>query len=197
MRRFALGPPTDRKIVLIELTGTRMSVVRMMPDGSTKRTERQLHTEAEARAVSAAIRKRVDRPRLRRAERRRHSAADPAGQADETSLEARPAGAGGRGGRLQPLSSTWTRPPRHAEPVLPRLAPRPVPNRRPRRRGRNRRRRAGRKRRRKRRETPTHSTSASSPLFGVVGAVLLAGLAFIVWDQFIKPPASSAPGGGR
>ena len=44
--------PTDRRIVVIELNSTRMSVVRLMPDGSSKRTERHLQTEAEARTVS-------------------------------------------------------------------------------------------------------------------------------------------------
>jgi hypothetical protein len=34
MRRFTLGSATDRKIVVIELDGTRMSVVQMLPDGS-------------------------------------------------------------------------------------------------------------------------------------------------------------------
>jgi hypothetical protein len=52
MRTFMLGSVTDRKIVVIELNGTCMSVVRMMPDGSTKRSEKDLSSESEARAAS-------------------------------------------------------------------------------------------------------------------------------------------------
>ena len=52
MRRFTLGSATDRKIVVIELDGTRMSVVQMMPDGSSKRNKKELSSEAEAQAAS-------------------------------------------------------------------------------------------------------------------------------------------------
>ncbi|MGO9809599.1 MAG: hypothetical protein ACLP53_02170, partial [Isosphaeraceae bacterium] len=52
MRRFSLGSATDRKIVVIDLDGTRMSVVQMMPDGSSKRNKKELRSEAEARAAS-------------------------------------------------------------------------------------------------------------------------------------------------
>jgi len=52
MRRFTLGSVTERKIVVIELNGTCMSVVRMMPDGSTKRSEKEFRSESEARAAS-------------------------------------------------------------------------------------------------------------------------------------------------
>jgi hypothetical protein len=52
MRRFALGSATDRKIVVIELDGTRMSVVQMMPDGSSRRNKKELSSEAEAQAAS-------------------------------------------------------------------------------------------------------------------------------------------------
>src|SRR5271157_3342149 len=52
MRRFSLGSATDRKIVVIELDGTRMSVVQMMPDGSSKRNKKELSSEAEAQGAS-------------------------------------------------------------------------------------------------------------------------------------------------
>ena len=51
MRRFSLGSATDRKIVVIEVDGTRMSVVQMMPDGSSKRNKKELSSEAEARSA--------------------------------------------------------------------------------------------------------------------------------------------------
>ncbi len=52
MRRFTLGTATDRKIVVIELDGKRMSVVQMLPDGSSKRNKKELSNEAEARSAS-------------------------------------------------------------------------------------------------------------------------------------------------
>src|SRR5262249_11744709 len=52
MRRFTLGSATDRKVVVIELNGTRMNVVRVMPDGSMKRTEQDLGSESAAQAAS-------------------------------------------------------------------------------------------------------------------------------------------------
>ena len=52
MRRFTLGSGADRKVVVIELDGRRMTVVRITPDGSTKRTEQVLGTEAGARAAN-------------------------------------------------------------------------------------------------------------------------------------------------
>ena len=52
MRRFSLGSATDRKIVVIELDGPRMSVVQMLPDGSSKRNKKELGSEADARAAS-------------------------------------------------------------------------------------------------------------------------------------------------
>jgi hypothetical protein len=55
MRRFSLGSATDRKIVVIELDGARMSVVQMMPDGSSKRTAKELSSAAEAQAASERI----------------------------------------------------------------------------------------------------------------------------------------------
>jgi hypothetical protein len=55
MRRFMLGSVTDQKIVVIELNGTRLSVVRRMPDGSTKRKEQELSSEAEARGASEQV----------------------------------------------------------------------------------------------------------------------------------------------
>ena len=52
MRRFTLGTTTDRKIVVIDLNGTHLSVVQMMPDGTTKRKEQELSSEAAARSAA-------------------------------------------------------------------------------------------------------------------------------------------------
>jgi hypothetical protein len=55
MRRFTLGSATSRKIVVIELNGARMSVVKMMEDGSSTRQQKELKSEDEARSASDKV----------------------------------------------------------------------------------------------------------------------------------------------
>src|SRR3954466_15109562 len=55
MRRFSLGSATSRKIVVIELNGARMSVVKMMEDGSSTRQQKELRSEDEARSASEKL----------------------------------------------------------------------------------------------------------------------------------------------
>ncbi len=55
MRRFALGPATSRKIVVIELNGARMSVLKMMEDGSSTRQQKELRSADEARSASEKL----------------------------------------------------------------------------------------------------------------------------------------------
>src|SRR4051794_9932009 len=55
MRRFTLGSATSRKIVVIELNGARMSVVKMMEDGSSTRQQKELRSEDEARSASEKL----------------------------------------------------------------------------------------------------------------------------------------------
>jgi hypothetical protein len=55
MRRFTLGSATSRKIVVIELNGARMSVIKMMEDGTSNRQQKELRSEAEARSASEKL----------------------------------------------------------------------------------------------------------------------------------------------
>ncbi len=52
MRRFSLATSAGRKIVVIDVTGTLMSVVQMGSDGSSKRNEKELGSEQAALAAS-------------------------------------------------------------------------------------------------------------------------------------------------
>src|SRR4051794_11260554 len=54
-RRFTLGSATDRKIVVIEVNGTNLTVLRVKPDGTTKRQSQSLLTEAAARSASEQL----------------------------------------------------------------------------------------------------------------------------------------------
>src|SRR5262249_5537029 len=47
-----LGSGSDRKIVVIELSGERMRVVQTMADASTKQSEKEFGSPAEARSAS-------------------------------------------------------------------------------------------------------------------------------------------------
>ena len=52
MRTFVLGSGQDRKFVHIEIQGQRMAVIQGKADGSTKRSEKELASEAEAISAS-------------------------------------------------------------------------------------------------------------------------------------------------
>lgn len=52
MRTFVLGSGQDRKFVHIEIQGRRMAVIQGKADGSTKRSEKELTSEAEAASAS-------------------------------------------------------------------------------------------------------------------------------------------------
>ncbi len=55
MRTFTLGTGPDRKFVVIEIDGPRMRVIQGKSDGTTKRSEKELASEAEARAASGRM----------------------------------------------------------------------------------------------------------------------------------------------
>ena len=46
-----MGTATDRTIVVIEVEGPRMNVLQMLPDGSSKRNNKELSSEREAQAA--------------------------------------------------------------------------------------------------------------------------------------------------
>lgn len=48
MRTFVKGEGPDRKFVMIEVQGRRMAVINGRADGSKKRTEKELASEADA-----------------------------------------------------------------------------------------------------------------------------------------------------
>lgn len=55
MRRFSLGEAVDRKVVVVEVKGTTLAVVRMKPDGSSAKQEQTLPSEAAARAAADKV----------------------------------------------------------------------------------------------------------------------------------------------
>ena len=51
MRTFTLGSGGDRKFVMLEVDGTRVSVIEGKPDGRTKRKDKELKSETEAQTT--------------------------------------------------------------------------------------------------------------------------------------------------
>ena len=184
MRRFTLGSVTDRKIVVIELQGTVMKVVQMMPDGSSKRSEKELKSEAEARSASermaseliargfveqvARDSKPVKPPRPAA------PASKPAAQSPEREEPV--------AGYLLDDVEEYAAP---AQPVLSRLAVAPVaqpasesaPKKK-------------KKPGKKKKQAANGDALDKRVLGGVaaVGALLLAGLGYVIYDGFLKPP---------
>jgi hypothetical protein len=187
MRRFALGTPADRKLVLIELQGANMSVIRMLPDGTSKRTDRKLATEAEAQAVSQQL----------AAELISRGYVEQNGHGSRPARSASQKGAAPRPARRAPLDDEFDpghlyhlveESPVSAEPLMPQLAPRPPvepaasPDVKKTKKG-------GKKKKKKSASSPDALDKRVLAVIGVVGAIFLAGLAYIIWDQFIKPPS--------
>jgi len=191
MRTFTLGTGTDRKSVVIELKGHRMSVVQMKPDGSTSRQEKELASEALARSAYEKMAQELCSRGF--VEKTNHGA-----------LKAKPATAATKPRPAQqPKPSTRVREPEEvnpsnlfddveepasAAPVITRLARAPQPsgasgevNGKPKKK-----KKSGKK---KRQKTAGEDGLDKRVLAGVAagGAVFVALIGFFVWDSFLKP----------
>ena len=81
IRKFTATSATDSKVVAIalELSGTRMTVVQKMADGTKKRSEKELTSEAEARSATEQLaRQLVSRGYIERVDRGPNPAANGA-----------------------------------------------------------------------------------------------------------------------
>jgi hypothetical protein len=181
MRRFTLGAATERKIVVIELSGTRVSVVRMKTDGSTNRTEKELKSEAEAKAVSDQMaRELISRgyveqvargPKPPKPQGTSSKPAPRAHESEEVGLYALAEEAVAPA-PVAPLIPRLAHPP-GAEPAAPSATKK----------------KKGAKKKRKNQAGDDYALD-KRVLAGIsaVGAVLLAALGYIVYDHFLKPP---------
>jgi len=183
MRRFTLGSVTDRKIVVIELNGTCMSVVRMMPDGSTKRSETELRSEAEARAASEQMAgELITRGYVERIARS-SKPAKPSATASKPVARARQR----EEVNPNPPFDDIGAPAATAAPVLPRLASapgaEPTADVAPKKKKKT----GGKKRKKK---TRSGDALDKRVLAGVaaVGVAFIGLIGFIVYDAFLKPP---------
>ncbi len=159
MRRFTLGSGKDRKIVVIEVDGVRMTVVKIAPDGSTKRSERDFLSEAKTRAASDQTASEL----ISRGYAEAGARAPERAKTAEVAVKARKLEEAAPGGAYDDLEVLAVA----APPVLQRLAAAPSAQSSTRDAPKKRKKRvAKRKRKRRRRQTATHSTSESWPASG-------------------------------
>jgi hypothetical protein len=184
MRRFTLGSGADRKVVVIELDGRRMTVVRIMPDGSTKRTEQVLGTEVGARAASEQLARELIARGYKEKVGRSVTQAKAAAWASEA------AAAGERGIDEIDGSSLFDEveaPVATASPVIPRLsetaAANPVIEVAP-----PKKKKAAGKKKRKKAEGDDGLDKRVLAGIGAVVAVFFGIFGYMAYDAFLKPP---------
>jgi hypothetical protein len=184
MRRFTLGSATDRKIVVIELNGTRMSVVQMKPDGSTKRNEKELGSEAGARAASEEVaRELISRGYVEhiaggsKPARPVVAASKPADRSRELE-EVDP----------HPLFDVIEAPAATAAPALPRVAL--APSTRPAAEAEAAPQKKKKRGKKKKKKAESGDALDKRVLAGIaaVGALVIGFIGFVVYDAFLKPP---------
>jgi hypothetical protein len=182
MRRFSIGSGTDRKIVVIELSGTRMSVVQMTPDAGSKRSEKQFGSEAEARSASddmarELISRGYKEPVARGTKRASTGAAvaKPAARAREYEEDE----AKGVFDDIEERAAT-------AAPVLTRLASAPTLNSSTGDAPKKKKKTGGKKKKKKAQGGDGLDKRVLAGV-GAIGAVLVGIVAFMAYDTFLKP----------
>jgi len=179
MRRFSLGEAVDRKVVVVEVKGTTLAVVRMKPDGSSAKQEQTLPSEAAARAAADKVAAEL----LGRGfvEHGRASAA-PVAKARSTahtsaaSKPAAPTATPGLFDDLEPVEAS--------APPLARLAPLPASDESPARAKKK----PGAKKKKK--KGPKDPDALDRRVLAAVAAVVLAlvgGVGYMAYDLLLKP----------
>jgi len=183
-RTFTLGSVTDRKVVVIEVNGPRLGVMRMKSDGSTQRSEQELKDETEARsACDRLVSELISRGFVERTDSRAAQAkrSRPAGAASKSADAAsKPAKVD-----FNSLYEDDDPPPAAEEPILPRLRAEPgsgpsvdsAPKKK-------KKKKTGGK---KKAESGDALDKRVVAAFVVVGAACVALAGYIAYDIFLKP----------
>jgi predicted flap endonuclease-1-like 5' DNA nuclease len=178
-RMFTLGSATDQKIVVIEFNGLRLGVTQKKADGSSKRSEKELTSEAAVKTEC----ERMVRELLSRGFVEQTASNSTKPKPAKPAAAVKPELAG-----LQALLSEDDAPPAPEEAVvLPRLATTPTaasaaesksaPKKKKKAGGKN----------KKKAESGDLDKRVLAGI-GAVGAVCLALVGFFVYDAFLKPP---------
>ena len=210
MRTFTLGSGTGRKFVVLEVNGPRVGIIESQPDGSTKRSEKELKCEADARTVCERMaRALLDRGFVEqtaagptKAKPQPAAAAKPAtapkpAAAPKPAVAAKPAAAkpvaapkpAARVPDAEPINASYlldddAEPVVAAAPLLPRMAA-PAAEAAPKKK-----KKAGGKKK-KGKKGPGDDGLDKRVIAAVVagGAAFVAFLGFLVYDIFLKPPS--------
>lgn len=184
MRRFSLGPAVDRKVVVLEVVGSKMSVVRIKPDGTTTRQEKVLASESEARAASEKVAQElVARGYVEHEAKRSAPAKSPArAKGAAPAFEPEDAPPSSLFDDLEPASES-------SEP-LARLAPLPDSSVEPKKKA------AKKKKKKKAAGDPNGLDKRVLAGVGAVVVLLVGIVGYIAYDAFLKPPSIIGKWGG-
>jgi hypothetical protein len=169
-----MGSVSDRKVVRIDRSGCRLTVLRVMPDGSNNRKEQELPSEAAAIAASDRLAQELlsrgyieQRPRQAKSARPA-VASKPAMNEDDSG---------------HPLYDLVEEAAAAPQPVLTRLAP--VPTAEPSETVPKKKKKKGKKRKK---DGDALDSRVIAAVAGV-GALLVCVAAYMVYDFFFKPPS--------
>src|SRR4051812_7932690 len=180
MRRFTLGPATDRKIVVIDVNGTNLTVLRVKPDGMTNRQTQELPSEAAARSAADRLAREV---LARGYSEQAASGTRAVGAGAKVSRTATPADVDeDDDGLPYDLTEEATEAP---QPMLQRLATAPAaapaaegpPKKK-----------SGKKKKKKKAEADGLDKRVLAGV-AAVGLLLVCGLGYMAYDFFLKPPS--------
>ncbi|MDG3006299.1 hypothetical protein [Paludisphaera mucosa] len=195
MRRFSLGDAVDRKVVVLEIQGPTLTVVRLKPDGSSSRQEQSLPSEAAARAAAEKVAQELlgrgyvehgaAKPARTQPAAAKAAAAKPAAR---QAAPKRPAPAPREepdgGGLFDDLELVEA-----SSPPLARLAPLPTAapssEAAPKRKAKK----AGKKKKGPGAANPDALDKRVLGAVAAVGLALVCGLGYMAYDAFLKPPS--------
>lgn len=181
MRTFQHGTGSTRKIVAIEVHGPRMRMIQKNSDGTTKRSEKELASEDEARAAcERMVRELLSRGFTEQAPSAPRKAA-PASSASKVATPALEVGAVSADYLFEGAEE-----PADAAPVLPRMGARPGAG--PAAEAKAAKKGGGKKKKRKKAADPNALDKRVIGAVVAVGVAFVAVLGYIGYDTFLKPP---------
>ena len=184
MRTFKIGDGEDRRFVVLEVQGSRLRVTQGNADGRTKRSEKDLPGEDEARSACERMARELTARGF--VERNSHTPAKagPARPVAAPSKKAAPpSGSGGLD--LGLLAEAGEGEAEEVESLLPRLAPSPAAEAAPKKKP------AAKKRKKKRKGEAGADALDKRVIAGIgaVGVVLVGLVGYLAYAAFLKPPS--------
>jgi hypothetical protein len=187
IRRFTHGSTTAGNIVVVDLdlSGTRMTVVQKMADGSTKRSAKEMTDEGEARSASEKFaRELISRGYTERVSRGpKPAGTGAAAAAPKPSARAREL----QGVKTNPAFDDLEAPAPAAIQPLPRLAGATGAQPSADDALKKRKKKSGKRKKQKARGGDALDKRVLAGV-GAVALALIAGIGFVIYDFFIKPP---------